>query len=135
MQPAGRTLRKMRASWRETALLLGGYRHPLLLFAVAIMDSGWFSCLLSINTFDQAACMVHGISIARVRTICQIAVQYAQQWYLQIFFFTLAIISLDLLAQPQTEFGERSSHRDCVYPIRANHRCIWRARSDPRLSA
>lgn len=105
MKPAGRTWRRIRAGWRDTALLFREFRLPLLLFSFVMIGSGYLYFLLSNNIPDQARSIAHGIYVAMALAFFQQPVDFPPQWYLQIFFFIMPVIGISLLAQGLTEFG------------------------------
>lgn len=97
--------RKLRASWRDTILLLREFRQPLLLFALTIIGSGWFYFVLSKNAPGAPGSLVEAVYLALALTFLQPIVDFPAQWYLQIFFFILPVIGTGILALGLADFG------------------------------
>lgn len=97
--------RKLRASWRDTILLLREFRQPLLLFALTITGSGWFYFLLSRNTASAPGSFVEAVYLALALIFLQPIVAFPTEWYLQIFFFILPVIGTGILALGLADFG------------------------------
>jgi Trk K+ transport system NAD-binding subunit len=105
MITAGRTWRRIRASWRDTALLFREFRLPLLLFLLVTLGSGLLYYRLSLDIPGQASSLVHGIYITMALAFFQSSVEFPRQWYLQVFHFVMPLIGLSILAQGLADFG------------------------------
>ena len=100
-----RQWRRLRASWRDTILLLREFRRPLLWFALAIIGSGWIYYVLSAGTPDAVPGVIQAIYITMTLAFLQASIDFPSAWYLQAFFFIMPVIGIGLLAQGLTEFG------------------------------
>jgi Trk K+ transport system NAD-binding subunit len=105
MKTKGQTWRRVRASWRDTLLLLREFRLPLLWFAMVILSSGSVYYLLSQESSQPARGLAHGIYITMLLTFLQPPVDFPAEWYLQSFFFLMPVVGIGILAQGLTEFG------------------------------
>lgn len=105
MKPAGKTWRRIRASWRDTVLLFREFRLPLFLFALVMIGSGGLYYQLSAGIENQARSFIHGVYISITMAFLQPIVDFPTQPHLQVFFFIMPVIGISLLAQGLTEFG------------------------------
>lgn len=103
--PAGLTFRKMRASWRDTLLLLREFRQPLLLFTLVVIGSGWLYYSLSILAGQRLSSPIEGIYVALTLSFFQPTINFPSHWYLQVFFFIMPIIGIGILAQGLADFA------------------------------
>jgi Trk K+ transport system NAD-binding subunit len=103
--PNGFTWRKLRASWRDTLLLMREFRQPLFLFALTIIGSGWFYFILAKDTAQPLRSIVEAIYLALALTFLQPIIDFPEQWYLQAFFFILPVIGTGILALGLADFG------------------------------
>lgn len=99
------TWRKLRASWRDTLLLLREFRQPLFLFILLIAGCGWLYYTLALNTARPVHSLVEGFYIALELTFLQPSIEFPEQWYLQLFFFIMPVIGIGILAQGLADFG------------------------------
>ena len=99
-----KTWRKLRASWRDTVLLLREFRQPLLLFALAIAGSGWLYFYLSSGT-EKPDSLVHAIYITLSLTFFQGGPDFPQKWYLQAFYFIMPVVGIGILALGLADFS------------------------------
>ncbi len=99
------TWRKIRASWRDTLLLLREFQQPLLFFALAIIGSGSIYYQLSRQTAQPVSSLPEAIYIILSLTFLQANLDFPDQWFLQIFFFLMPIIGMGILAQGLADFG------------------------------
>lgn len=97
--------RKIRASWRDTLLLLREFRTPLFFFSLLILISGYLYFMLSLNTETKVSGMAEGIYAALTLTFLQPIFPFPDVWYLQIFYFLLPILGIGCLAQGLADFG------------------------------
>ena len=99
------TWRKVRASWRDTLLLLREFQQPLFFFALAIIGSGSIYYQLSRQTAQPVRSLPEAIYIVLSLTFLQANLDFPDQWSLQIFFFLMPIIGMGILAQGLADFG------------------------------
>ena len=95
----------MRASWRDTLILLREFRLPLLWFSLAIAGSGILYYVLAAPTADHVGSIAQAIYITLTLTFLQASIDFPSVWYLQAFFFIMPVIGIGILAQGLTEFG------------------------------
>lgn len=100
-----KTLRRLRASWRDTVLLLREFRQPLVLFILAIVGSGWLYFFLSQASEKRVESLVKAIYITLSLTFFQAGEDFPREWYLQMFFFIMPLVGISILAQGLTDFG------------------------------
>lgn len=108
MSPTGnakRIIRRMRASWRDTQLLLREFRQPLLLFAILTISSGFLYYWLSIYAGKPLNSVVEAVYLTMLLTFLQPTIAFPQEWYLQAFFFFMPVVGVYILAQGLTDFG------------------------------
>jgi voltage-gated potassium channel len=100
--------RQVRATWRDTVLLVREFIRPLLFFAFAIMGGGTFYHRLAIlsnaeigqETWSEAVYQVMGLAFLQ-----PLGDNLPQDIRLQLFYFFMPIIGLIILAQGLTDFG------------------------------
>ncbi len=97
--------RKIRASWRDTLILLREFRTPLLLFIALITVSGGLFFLLSKNSSTPISSLAESIYATLSLTFLQPTTDFPKEWYLQAFFFLLPLFGVGLLAQGLADFG------------------------------
>jgi voltage-gated potassium channel len=104
-QPTVLFWRKLRASWRDTLLLLREFRLPLIWFTLVMTGSGWLYFVLSSPTEYPIRSLPEGIYTALTLTFFQASIPFPTEWYLQIFFFALPVVGISILAQGLADFG------------------------------
>jgi voltage-gated potassium channel len=97
--------RKIRASWRDTLLLLREFRTPLFLFIFLVVVSGCLYYVLSQNTMTPISGVTEGIYGSLTLIFLQPIFPFPQVWYLQIFYFFLPVLGIGCLAQGLADFG------------------------------
>jgi Trk K+ transport system NAD-binding subunit len=105
VEKQNRLLRKFRASWRDTWLLIREFSWPLLFFCTAIIGGGILYYTLSLTTESELDNVSEGIYQVLSLTFLQSVGDFPGEWYLEIFYFIMPVIGLILLAQGVTEFG------------------------------
>jgi len=98
-------LRKLKAGWRDTWLLLGEFAFPLLFFTLAILGGGLGYYFLSANAGEPLANPLEAIYQVLTMTFLQPAGSFPHTWYLGLFHFIMPIIGLIILAHGVTEFS------------------------------
>ncbi|HPH96818.1 MAG TPA: TrkA family potassium uptake protein [Anaerolineaceae bacterium] len=98
-------IRKFKASWRDTLILLSEFKSPLIAFLFLILIAGWLYFYLSTFSSEPIISPVEGAYQALSLIFLQSIESFPPEWYLQIFFFILPLIGLSILAQGLTEFG------------------------------
>lgn len=98
-------MRRIRASYRDTLLLLREFRQPLLAFTLVIFSSGMLYYVLSQQSQEPVPNLAEAVYTTLTLTFFQPAVAFPAEWYLQIFFFLMPLIGLSIIAQGLTDFG------------------------------
>ncbi len=98
-------IRRLKASWRDTLLLLREFRLPLFWFIFFMVGFGaLYQALASqagepVGSFSEAVYQVLGM------TFLNPASSFPQTWYLQLFYFLMPVIGIGILAQGLADFG------------------------------
>jgi voltage-gated potassium channel len=103
--PAGISWRQIRASWRDTILLLREFRQPIFLFTLAVTGSGWLYYFLSQHAQNPVNSIQEGIYIALTMTFFQSSEAFPTEGYLQVFFFVMPVVGISILALGLADFG------------------------------
>lgn len=98
-------LRKLKAVWRDTWLLLGEFGIPLLIFALTLLGGGVGYYLLSSYAGEPLGNLLESIYQVLTMTFLQTGGNFPHTWYLGIFYFIMPVIGLIILAQGVTEFS------------------------------
>ena len=98
-------LRKLRASVRDTWLLLREFAWPLLAFVVAILGGGLFYYVLSKSVGRDVKNPLESIYSILLLTFLQTNESFPQEWFLEIFFFIMPLIGLVIVSQGVAEFA------------------------------
>ncbi len=97
--------RKLRASWRDTLLLLREFGWPLFLFTLAMIGGGLLYHLLASAAHQPLNSRAEAIYLILSLTFLQAIGEFPDVWYLQIFYFLMPIIGISILAQGLADFG------------------------------
>jgi Trk K+ transport system NAD-binding subunit len=97
--------RKIRASWRDTLLLLRQFGWPLFFFILAMVGGGLLYFALSAFAGHPVSTRTETIYLMLSLTFLQPLGDFPNEWYLQIFYFLMPIIGISILAQGLAEFG------------------------------
>jgi voltage-gated potassium channel len=100
-----RRLRKLKAGWRDTSLLLREFSNPLLLFTMTIIGGGMVYYFLALEAGEPLATPLESIYQLLSMTFLQTGGNFPHTWYLGIFYFIMPVIGLIILAQGVTEFS------------------------------
>lgn len=103
--PARKFWHNLRAGWRDTLLLLGEFRFPLLWFTLAMIGSGLLYYHLSSKSANPLENIAEGIYVVITMTFLQSSEAFPSEWYLEIFFFVMPVIGIGILAQGLADFG------------------------------
>ncbi|MGE5252185.1 MAG: potassium channel family protein [Bacteroidota bacterium] len=100
-----RNLRRWRASWRDTLILLGEFRLPLIVFSVAVIGGGilynWIAGLVG----EPLAGPVEAIYLILTATFLQPLGAFPTSPALQVFHFLMPVVGIGILAQGLADFG------------------------------
>ncbi|MEJ2749237.1 MAG: NAD-binding protein [Anaerolineae bacterium] len=97
--------RKIRASWRDTLLLLRQFSWPLFFFILALVGGGLLYFYLSELARQPVNTRTEAIYLMLALTFLQPLGDFPTHWYLQIFYFLMPIIGISILAQGLADFG------------------------------
>jgi voltage-gated potassium channel len=95
----------MRASYRDTLLLLREFRQPLLLFTMAVAGSGWLFYWLAGRAGIALSGPLEAMYITLSLAFLNPPDYFPTAWYLQMFYFLMPVIGIGILAQGLTDFG------------------------------
>ncbi len=98
-------MKKIKAEWRDTRLLLGEFGTPLLFFLLTMLLGGIGYYLLSASAGEPLGNVLEGIYQVLAMTFLQPAGEFPHTWYLGIFYFVMPVIGLVILAQGVAEFS------------------------------
>ncbi len=98
-------LRQLSAGWRDSWILLGQFRRPILLFVLVILGGGWLFHEGMQFTAQPAIGWAESFYTVLLITFLNSPIPFPQEIFLQAFFFVLPLIGIGLLAQGLTEFG------------------------------
>jgi len=101
-------LRRIRAIWRDTLLLVREFIRPLLYFALAIVGGGLLYYFLATdfgrgvgnNNVAEAIYQVLGLTFLQ-----PLGDNLPEYWPLQLFYFIMPVIGISILAQGLADFG------------------------------
>jgi voltage-gated potassium channel len=99
-----RKLRKIKAGWRDTWLLLREFSTPVVLFTLTILGGGVIYYFLAQEAREPLATPLEAVYQVLSMTFLQTGGSFPHTWYLGIFYFIMPVIGLIILAQGVTEF-------------------------------
>ena len=97
-------LRKLKAGWRDTWLLLSEFATPLLIFTITIFGGGISYYFLASFAGERLATPLEAIYQVLTMTFIQTGGSFPHTWYLGLFYFIMPVIGLIIFAQGVTEF-------------------------------
>jgi Trk K+ transport system NAD-binding subunit len=100
-----RMIRRIRAGWRDTILLLGEFFWPLLLFSFVVVGGSRLYYSWAADVGEPLDSYLAAVYLLLSLTFLQPTVNFPHDWHLQIFFFLIPIIGIGLLAQGVAEFA------------------------------
>ena len=98
-------LRKLKAVWRDTWLLLREFAIPLTIFMLTILGGGVTYYNLAQHAGEPLATPLAAIYQVLTMTFLQTGGSFPHTWYLGLFYFIMPLIGLIILAQGVTEFS------------------------------
>ncbi len=104
-------LRALRASLRDTWLLLREFAWPLAAFLIAITGGGILYFYLSNIASEPAKNLPAAIYQMLALTFLQPMGDFPRAWYLEMFYFVMPLIGLMILSQGVAEFGSMFFNR------------------------
>lgn len=97
--------RILRAGWRDTILLLGEFRAPLLWFLALIVGLGGLYHTLAKITGEPPESVVEAFYMVLTMAFLQPSGPFPASWYLQAFYFITPVFGIGILAQGLADFG------------------------------
>ncbi len=97
-------IHRLRATWRDTRVLLREFQLPLLAFTVMILGGGSAYCYLSNLAGEPLPSLSESIYHILGLVFLQPAEPFPKTWYLQLFFFLMPFLGLGILAQGMADF-------------------------------
>jgi Trk K+ transport system NAD-binding subunit len=99
--------RKLRASLRDTRVLLREFSWPLLAFCSAILGGGilYYSLALKSAEPETPQNLAEAIYQVLALTFLQPINEFPSAWYLEAFYFLMPLIGIGILAQGVADFG------------------------------
>ena len=98
-------VRKLKASWRDTMLLLREFRQPLILFSLALLVGAGLYYQLARGYGEPIGSFSEAIYLMLTLTFLQSGGAFPSQPLLQIFYFLMPLIGLVIVAQGLADFG------------------------------
>lgn len=97
--------RKLRASWRDTMLLLREFRQPLVLFSLALLVGASLYYQLARGYGEPIGSFTESVYLMLTLTFLQSGGEFPTQALLQVFYFLMPLIGMVILAQGLADFG------------------------------
>lgn len=97
--------RKLKASWRDTTLLLREFRQPLILFSLALLAGASLYYQLARGYGEPIRSFSEAVYLMLTLTFLQAGGEFPTQPLLQVFYFVMPLIGLVILAQGLADFG------------------------------
>lgn len=97
--------RRIKASWRDTLLLLREFRLPLAWFLVLMVGAGLLFQQLAIQAGEPVRSTFEAIYLVLTMTFLQSSAGFPVAWYLQVFYFLMPVFGIGILAQGLADFG------------------------------
>jgi voltage-gated potassium channel len=123
--------RRLRAAWRDTALLLRDFRAPLFLFALIIIGGGTLYFFLAAHAGEPVDTLGEAIYLALTMVFFEGVNDFPHVWYLQLFYFIMPLLGLGVLAQGLADFGvmlfnrrQRSKEWEMAVASTFNHHVV-----------
>jgi voltage-gated potassium channel len=98
-------LRRWQASWRDTIILLGEFRSPLLIFTVAVFGGGILYHWIAGLVHEPPSGLAESIYLVLTATFLQPLGNFPSHPALQLFHFIMPIVGIGILAQGLADFG------------------------------
>ena len=98
-------IRKIKAGWRDTWLLLREFAVPLSIFILTIFGGGIVYYFLAQIAREPISTPLESMYLVLSMTFLQTGGSFPQTWYLGLYYFIMPLIGLIILAQGVTEFS------------------------------
>lgn len=96
---------RWRIGWRETLVLVGTFRRPLLIFLCATVGLGVLYYFLAARLDEPLSSLGEAVYLMLALAFLETAHEFPRATVLQIFYFILPVIGLATLAQGLADFG------------------------------
>jgi voltage-gated potassium channel len=97
--------RRWQAGWRETRILLGEFRRPLITFLLAIVGLGLVYNFLAQQAGEPLNSLPEAFYLMLTLAFLQPSGSFPQTTVLQIFYFAMPVIGVITVAQGLADFG------------------------------
>lgn len=97
--------RVLRASWRDTVLLLREFQTALLVFSVAILGGGFLYYSIANNVGEPVGNISEAIYTVMTLAFFQPPGKFPQSPQLEVFFFIMPVVGIGCLALGLADFG------------------------------
>jgi len=98
-------LRRWRAGWRDTLILLKEFQTPLIIFILIIAGGGHYYRWLAAQLGEPVRSEGEAIYIVLSATFLQIVGEFPQHILLQAIYFLMPLVGIIILAQGLADFG------------------------------
>lgn len=98
-------LRKWRAGWRDTLILMKEFQTPLAVFILIVVGGGLYYRWLAAHLGEPVDSTGEAIYIVLSATFLQSVSDFPQHTFLQTFYFLMPIVGVIILAQGLADFG------------------------------
>jgi voltage-gated potassium channel len=99
------TLRRWRAAWRDTFILMNEFRSPLILFTVAVIGGGFLYAAIADLVGTPVQSLAAAIFIVLTAAFLQPVGDFPAYLGLQLFHFLMPVVGVIILAQGLADFG------------------------------
>jgi Trk K+ transport system NAD-binding subunit len=97
--------RNIRAGWRDTLILLGEFRLPILFFVIAVLGGGFAYEAISRHVGEPVESTAEAIFIIWSATLLYPMEGFPDNIYLQLFHFFMPLVGLIIFARGLADFG------------------------------
>lgn len=99
------TLRRWKAAWRDTLILMNEFRSPLILFTVAVIGGGFLYAAIADLVGTPVQSLAAAIFIVLTAAFLQPVGDFPAYFGLQLFHFLMPVVGVIILAQGLADFG------------------------------
>lgn len=99
------TLRRWKAAWRDTLILMNEFRSPLILFTVAVIGGGFLYTAIADVVGKPVQSLAAAIFIVLTAAFLQPVGEFPEHIGLQLFHFLMPVVGIIILAQGLADFG------------------------------
>ncbi len=98
-------MKKIRAAWRDSLILLREFSWPLILFFLVVLGGGILYFKFSQQLGEPVDSLAEAIYLVLGLMFLQPTVDFPHDWHLQIFFFAIPLLGITAIAQGVVEFS------------------------------